>query len=76
MRQPPGRAAVFAIFHFVGADALIGPSTPQRESPLYEEGAFACGQGRQPLHSKSMVQRGGMGKNSCKLYKWCFTFKR
>ena len=37
MRQPPGRAAVFAIFHFVGADALIGPSTPQRESPLYKE---------------------------------------
>ena len=34
------------------------------------------GQGRPPLHSKSMLQRGGMGKNSCKLYKWCFTFER
>ena len=24
----------------------------------------------------SPLRRGGMAKNSCKLYKWCFTFKR
>ena len=37
MKQPLEGRLFFAIFHFVGADALIGPSTPQRESPLYKE---------------------------------------